>query len=367
MPSTQDRVRELIQRSSLSQDAFARRIGLDGPKLSKSLSGARRFSSLDLARISEICEVTVDWLITGEEPEVSYAARTTGGEAKTALRWAEYFATLRTDLTGLGFPQPWPAVGSAGRGTYQQQGRRLAQWAHARLADKGVPVPYADLPGVIETVFGADVAVVGLDEDFDGLAVSSSTVKLILLATTHLSSRQRFTLAHELGHLVAGDDQDVHLDEDVFDRTRQAKDPSEIRANAFAADFLMPERTLREAAGTTGFSEESFARLSCDLMVTPTALAFRLKELRLIDAGTCDRFRGLTAKDAAGLAGRGEELARLMTESSRPRPPGLLVRDTYAAYEAGAATLRPYARLIGADVEELRASLETQHGSTDAS
>ena len=52
-------------------------IGLDDSKLSKSLGGIRRFSSLDLARIAEQCDVTVDWLVTGEEPALAMASRTT--------------------------------------------------------------------------------------------------------------------------------------------------------------------------------------------------------------------------------------------------------------------------------------------------
>ena len=40
------------------------------------------------------------------------------------------------------------------------------------------------------------------------------------------------------------------------------------------------------------------------------------------------------------------------------RLPGLLTRDAFAAYQAGDTTLRPYAALIGADVDRLRAALE---------
>lgn len=67
------------------------------------------------------------------------------------------------------------------------------------------------------------------------------------------------------------------------------------------------------------------------------------------------------------MAGRGEEFAQWITEASTPRPPGLLVRDTYAAYESGAATLRPYANLFGVDVDELRHALESEHGIPDVS
>jgi hypothetical protein len=136
-----------------------------------------------------------------------------------------------------------------------------------------------------------------------------------------------------------------------------------MRANSFASAFLMPDSILREVVGRDGLSEQGFAMLACDLKVTPSALAFRLKDLRLIDSGTCDRYRSLSAVRAAMIAGRGEELARRVAAANTPHLPGLLVRDAYAAYETGATTLRPYANLIGADTDELRRALESQHGA----
>lgn len=357
----------LIELSGLSRHAFALRIGLDDSKLSKSISGARRFSSLDLARIAELCQVTVDWLITGEEPPLAMAARTTSGDAGAALDAAKRYSTLRTDIASLGYPQPWQPIASGlSRAGFVEQGRQLAQEAFTRVTKAGRSVDEANLVVLTEEVFGVDVAVVGLGTGFDGLAASSDGVKLIVLATSHVPTRQRFTLAHELGHLLAGDDQEVHLDRDIFDRA-QARDPSEMRANTFASAFLMPEGTLRNAVGSVGLTNETFAALACRLMVTPSALAYRLLHLRLIDAGTCDRYKSITAVKAASMVGRGEEFAQRVIEASTPRPPGLLVRDTYAAYESGAATLRPYASLLGVDVDDLRLALESEHGTHDAS
>ena len=71
----------------------------------------------------------------------------------------------------------------------------------------------------------------------------------------------------------------------------------------------MPEDTLRAAVGPDGLTETAFAALACDLKVSPSALAIRLSQLRLIDAGTCDRYKPLTAAKAAAMAGRGEEFA----------------------------------------------------------
>jgi Zn-dependent peptidase ImmA (M78 family)/plasmid maintenance system antidote protein VapI len=364
---TSDRVRELLRESGLTQRDFAQKIGLDDSKLSKSLSGHRRLSSLDLARIAELCKVSVDWLITGEETPLAVAARATGGSAGVAVQEARRLCTLRADIAELGWRQPWlPVAASPGSGSWATQGEQLARIALDRFREIGVSLAEPDLAALVERAFGADVAVVDLGHGFDGMATSSDAVKLILLSTSMLPNRQRFTLAHELGHLLAGDDQGVHLDRDVFDAA-QRRDPGEKRANAFAAAFLMPEDVLRDAVPSTGLTPDAFAALATDLMVTPAPLAFRLRDLRLIDSGTCDRLRRISAATAANMCGRGEELARRVAESSRPRPPGLLVRDAYAAYESGAATLRPYANLIGVDVDALRSALESETGAYQVS
>lgn len=367
MAGTAERVRGLIAQSELSQHDFAVRVGLDDSKLSKSLTGTRRFSSLDLARIAELCKVTVDWLITGEEPPLAVAARTTGGSAAAAIGAARLLVSQREDLAALGVAQPWrPVSVPLGGGRLTEQADRLASAALTRVAEADRSITEPQLAVLVEDVFGADVAVVDLGADFDGLAASSDTAKLIVLATSQIPGRQRFTLAHELGHLLAGDDHGVHLDQDVFDRAQQ-KEPSELRANAFAAAFLMPEGILRERTGRHGLTEAGFAELACDLRVSPATLAYRLLNLLLIDKGTCDRFKVISGAKAASLAGRTSELAQRVADANSARPPGLLVRDAYVSYESGATTLRPYANLLGVDVDVLRKALEADSGLLPAS
>ncbi|MFB9649530.1 hypothetical protein [Curtobacterium pusillum] len=55
----------MIAESSLGRAEFAAAIGIDSTKPSKSLSGRRRFSSLELARVAHVGRRSVDWLITG--------------------------------------------------------------------------------------------------------------------------------------------------------------------------------------------------------------------------------------------------------------------------------------------------------------
>jgi Zn-dependent peptidase ImmA (M78 family)/transcriptional regulator with XRE-family HTH domain len=359
MTDIASRVRQVLEGSGLTQREFGARIGLDDSKLSKSLAGTRRFSSLDLARISDSFSVPVDWLITGVESPLALAARSTGEGARRAITRARTLTTLRTDLGALGYPQrPAETPRVTGAGGFVRQGEELAAVAGRLVEAAGRSVLDEDLARLIEDVFGIDVAVEDLGEQFDGLAASRPDARLILANACKVPARQRFTLAHELAHLLAGDDQGIHVDKDVY-QPNGRQDPSEGRANAFAAAFLMPDGLLRERIGDSGLTLAELGSLAFELMVSPSSLAYRLFNLHLIDAGTRDGLARVTEKEAARQAGRTDELARRLIRSCSARPPGLLARDAFAAYEAGHATLRPYAALIGVDVEELRTALES--------
>jgi len=68
------RVRELIRTKPGAQRDFAHAIGLDETKLSKALSGTRRFSPHELIRVAEHCGVTVNWLLNGSDDAATVAA-----------------------------------------------------------------------------------------------------------------------------------------------------------------------------------------------------------------------------------------------------------------------------------------------------
>lgn len=63
------RVRSSIAGSGLAQREFARRISLDETKLSKALSGTRRFSPAELVLIADVAGVALAWLISGADPQ----------------------------------------------------------------------------------------------------------------------------------------------------------------------------------------------------------------------------------------------------------------------------------------------------------
>lgn len=358
MTSTTERLRDLIADCGQSQGDFAEAVGLDPSKLSKTLAGTRRLSSLDLARIADHTGVTVDWLLSGQESPVALAARRVAGSPTAqAVEHAHRLIELRSSAVRLGYPRPWHEVAYDGlRGLAYEQGTALAHSALRRVVEAGRSSVVVDLAALLEEVFGVDVCLTELGAGVDGLAASSGDARVILASLTPVPYRQRFTLAHELGHLLAGDDQGLHVDEDIFGAASK-RGLGEMRASAFAAAFLMPEGELRDSVGA-GFDRDSFARLAMRLHVSPGALSYRLTSLRLLDEMAATELRSMSAKEAARRAGRASQLAEATTYSGTARVPAALAADLLAAYVDGRATLRPYAALMQVDTDTLRAELE---------
>jgi len=80
---------------------------------------------------------------------------------------------------------------------------------------------------------------------------------------THSPTRQRFTIAHEIGHLI------LHAD--------GTDENSEREANQFASALLMPRAMLREAVG----GGEEFDLLRRRFQVSREAIWIALKEAQL--------------------------------------------------------------------------------------
>jgi Zn-dependent peptidase ImmA (M78 family) len=100
------------------------------------------------------------------------------------------------------------------------------------------------------------------------------SVFVILVNSGHHPNRQRFTVAHELGHFMlhrSRAEAEGGIQDDEFYRALSG--PQETQANQFAADLLMPWPLIKalQDQGTTGL--ESLARA---LSVSQQTMAIRL-------------------------------------------------------------------------------------------
>lgn len=94
--------------------------------------------------------------------------------------------------------------------------------------------------------------------------------------------RQRFTIAHELGHFALGHLLGAKrlLRDPAANFSSGSSSPVEREANAFAADLLMPEHVLRYAVNEKKMFE--IARLANLFHVSQVAMRYRLQNLRML-------------------------------------------------------------------------------------
>lgn len=165
--------------------------------------------------------------------------------------------------------------------------------AHELLAQHGVtkpPVPVEDLARRA----GTEVRYRKFDGDISGLLLRTDDGHVVGVHAQHPRTRQRFTIAHELGHFLLHDGRPAiveHLHRSARVNFRDgtsalATDKEEIEANQFAAALLMPgEMVENEFAQLLGrHTDERIGELLARRFeVSPQAMRFRLMNLALID------------------------------------------------------------------------------------
>lgn len=67
-----DRVRQRIAAQGRTQSDVAASVGLSDSQLSKALSGTRQFSAVEVANLASVLEVSMHWLVTGEEDPLGW-------------------------------------------------------------------------------------------------------------------------------------------------------------------------------------------------------------------------------------------------------------------------------------------------------
>ena len=215
-----ERVRQVVGGTGLTHVQFADDVHLDPDKLSKSLNGVRRFTIYELAVIAERGRTTVDWLLTGTGTErIAVAARASERSADSgleqALRRAKQVADVHEILQRVRVVRDsLPELPTAYRSGYAiEDGPRLAETALALFAKHDVTFDELrrDPATVIERALGINVLIEAFGDGFDGLACATSSFRLIVVNSRIPWSRQRFTLFHECGHLLAGDGMDAGI------------------------------------------------------------------------------------------------------------------------------------------------------------
>lgn len=265
-------IKTAMETAQVTQAALAQALGLDKSAVSLLLSGRRKVSAAELGVIADTLKVRVDDLLgrSKRTPQLlATAARLrqasvpenideTLNRAQDLLETKNLLRRVMVVRERAPRPSFSPTVTSYNVRTGQKAAEDLRQ-----LLELG-DAPIDDVEGFIQTTFDVDVCLEPMPQGMDGLLVSDSEndVAIIFVNSALTFGRQRFTAAHELGHLIFGDDQ---LFRPEYPR---AKDPKETRANAFAAALLMPEQAVHDLA----------AALQAEAGENPLALAAAVVE-----------------------------------------------------------------------------------------
>lgn len=132
-----------------------------------------------------------------------------------------------------------------------------------------------------------------LEDNVSGMLVIKDEQSVIVVNTSHHTNRQRFTIAHELGHyFLHRNFSNVFFDESLLffrdETSAQGTKFQEIEANAFAAELLMPEQILRKKLSQESLDalddveQSALGQLASELQVSCQALTIRLTRLGLI-------------------------------------------------------------------------------------
>ena len=137
--------------------------------------------------------------------------------------------------------------------------------------------------------------------------------------------RQRFSAAHEAAHAVLDEGDDCSVS---FSRWNP-RDLSEVRANAFASQYLMPPDFLTRIPGHRTWPPDQFLRWAHELRVNPEPFAYALKDAGLIGESRVPPLRDLKIPVSEKVD---PEIPANLSEQNRERRKALLERGLCSSY-----------------------------------
>jgi Zn-dependent peptidase ImmA (M78 family) len=169
--------------------------------------------------------------------------------------------------------------------------KRIETLAVDILRECSVNEPPVDVESIAERR-GLLIDFQPLQSDLSGFLFHDEQHAVIGVNSSHPKVRQRFTIAHELGHFLLHQNDPLHVDRAVQakfrnDLSKQGTDPDEIEANLFAAELLMPRimvaQDLHQNAVVDILDDHFFNELAQRYSVSTQALFLRLMNLGYIE------------------------------------------------------------------------------------
>lgn len=362
------RIREARRSRGISQAQAAEGLGISRPTLIAVELGRRQPTASELVDMARIYGRQVHDLVRDTPPVEALSARfrlASGTEAETRhaveimQRVADNVVELE-ELMGTRPTRPWPSMYNTSDLPLDIAAQQVADAERRRLGLGNGPIP--KLREVMEDEYGIRVFALDLPRRIAGLfAVAEPIGACVGLNARHPHERQRWTLAHELGHFL------MHRNNPEVTPVDTGKGRDEKLAEIFASHFLVPDEGLirrfqgaRQSRGGA-FTPVELLQMAAHYEVSAQAMAIRLEEARLVASGWWDSLvaRGLRVHEAQAQIG----LDRVHSDHEL-----LPLRSRYLAVEAlldGSLSEGRLARTFNTDRVSAREKVRLLSGSND--
>ncbi|MFG3055518.1 ImmA/IrrE family metallo-endopeptidase [Kitasatospora sp. NPDC048239] len=371
---------------------------LDGPALSRLLSnnnvthsmleqlfgspdvgdelmrGVRRPSLYEATLLGSLMDVDPSVLTGARKPPIGVSLRLgTADVGHDVQVWVEHAAKLLaadrlTEEWGFSTPPVDLSTLSISKNKWdaKESGRKTAERLRSYLG-LGIFEPVKKLTDFIESL-GHPVEYAPLPTGVHGISVPEEHQNrkrwVVLINCNDYWARQRFSLAHELSHVLYQDAGQV-----IVDRTEPPELRPEIIADSFARHFLLPEEALHLMIGRhEPTSLTAVQRLMADIVITyGISRQAALKALKETRAATVDRSlleacEQIPVASMMAFAGSGPDWSELEQDRGRPFASPRLTDQVLDGFADGVVSLETVSNVIAGGNSEKAAQMLREAG-----
>jgi transcriptional regulator with XRE-family HTH domain/Zn-dependent peptidase ImmA (M78 family) len=259
-----ERLRRTRLIAGMSQAELGKPSGLDRTMVAKIEAGTRRISALELTQLSSALGVPIGYLLEpipevvsrrGSAMDEDFDSAVAQESGRLEIVLAIWLSDLR-QLIELGVLHPRPLLAAKRSADNAASAREIALWAREALGCQLDPVG-----SMAEVCERAGQFVLAAEVPGEGASAIDGDVAAAVVSLNADPGRRRATAAHELGHLVLGDEYSNDLG------VHASRPERENVIDEFAAEFLLPSPVLA-SIGASGVSRGQLVEVAARYRVS---------------------------------------------------------------------------------------------------
>ncbi|MEU7909880.1 helix-turn-helix domain-containing protein [Microbispora bryophytorum] len=282
-----ERVREARLAMRLSQEQLAKQTDLDRTMISKIEAGSRRLDALELARLARALDMPIGHFLSAPPAVMSHrtplAEDTATHAAQASYRidsaLASWIREIRM-LMSLGMLNSQPIKQYPDKVDGPSTAVEAARWLRRDLS-----LGIAAIASMAELCERCGQYVLVTDLPGDGASAMDGDIAAAVVSLNGDPGRRRSTAAHELGHLILGDEYSTDIGVSASRTEREAV------IDSFAAELLLPVEAVRLASEEQGSIRSMLIRLAAEYRTSWSLALRQARTAELISQGEEKRLR----------------------------------------------------------------------------